>query len=347
MTLTSKTMTRRRMIAISAGFAGLGGAAALNQPRPGSQGVPGQTVIHEWRGIALGAETSIKLAHEDRNEAVAVLSRCRTEIDRLEDIFSLYRPGSEIVRLNADGELKGASTDFERCLEEARRVSIMTDGAFDITVAPLWDLYAQGGAIAARRVEEIRSTIDYRSVHLDPGRVAFEKDRMAITLNGIAQGYITDRIAELLREYDYSNSLVSLGEFRALEAPESGSPWKVGIDGSEAQGPETQSHEIALVNAALATSSAEGLVFKTSSQVDALRASHLIDPRTGKASPLWEQVSVVAPSAARADALSTGLSFIEKARWADILSRAGAHFALGRGSDGQKFRIVPETRQPH
>lgn len=342
MTLTSKTITRRRMIAISAGFAGLGGAAALNQLRPGSQGVPGQTVIHEWRGIALGAETSIKLAHEDRNEAVAVLSRCRTEIDRLEDIFSLYRPGSEIVRLNADGELKGASIDFERCLEEARRVSIMTDGAFDITVAPLWDLYAQDGTIAERRVDEIRSTIDYRSVHLDPGRVAFEKDRMAITLNGIAQGYITDRIAELLREYGYSRSLVSLGEFRALEAPEPGSPWKVGIDA-----PETQGQGIALENAALATSSAEGLVFKTSSQAGALRASHLIDPRTGKASPLWEQVSVVAPSAARADALSTGLSFIDKTRWADILSRAGAHFALGRGPGGKGFRIVPESRQPH
>lgn len=328
------------MIAISAGFAGLGGAAALNQLRPGSQGVPGQTVIHEWRGIALGAETSIKLAHEDRNEAVAVLSRCRTEIDRLEDIFSLYRPGSEVVRLNADGELKGASIDFERCLEEARRVSIMTDGAFDITVAPLWDLYAQEGVIEGRRVHEALARVDYRSVLLEPGRVAFDKDRMGITLNGIAQGYITDRIAELLREYGYARGLVALGEFRALEAPETGSPWKVGIDDPEAEG-----QEITLENAALATSSAEGLVFNTSSQIGALRASHLVNPRTGKASPLWEQVSVIAPSAARADALSTGLSFIDKARWVDTLNRAGAQFALGQGVGKERFQIVSSARQ--
>lgn len=298
-----KPLTRRRMIAISAGFAGLGGAAAL-----GSRGT-GQAIIHEWRGIALGAETSIKLAHEDRNEAVTMLSRCRNEIDRLEDIFSLYRPGSEISRLNALGELTAPSIDFERCLEEAHLISTMTDGAFDITVAPLWSLYAQGRKLEEHRVREARAKVDYRSVIREPGRVAFGKEQMAITLNGIAQGYITDRIADLLRDHGYSKSLVSLGEFRALEAPEAGSPWKIRIDGAGA------SPNVVLANAALATSSANGLVFNESRPVGDLRSSHLIDPRTGNAAPAWEQVSVIASSAARADALSTGLSFVQRPGW--------------------------------
>lgn len=336
MNKTPSQMTRRHMISIAAGFAGLG----VSVPARGSAGVSAEpSVIHEWRGIALGALTSIKLAHEDREEAVRILAHCRSEVDRLEDIFSLYRPGSEITRLNEEGVLERPSHDMRQCLTEATRYSDITNGAFDISVGPLWDLYARAGASVNSSVsEEDRASgltkVGYRAVKVGATRIAFEKQDMAITLNGIAQGYITDRIANLLDEYGFSQALVCLGEMHALEVPDDGNPWAVRIEGvADAVG------EISLENKALATSSATGTVFVSGDDEVASTLSHLINPLTGRAAPLWEQVSVVAPNATGADALSTGLSFVERSAWPGILEQAGADYAIGLDANGNNFKI--------
>lgn len=336
MNKTSSRMTRRHMITITAGFAGLG----IGVPARGSADVSvDPSVVHEWRGMALGALTSIKLAHEDRGEAVRILAHCRSEVDRLESIFSLYRLGSEISRLNEEGVLVRPSHDMRQCLAEARRYGDITNGAFDISVGPLWDLYARAGASLNSPVsEEDRASgltkVDYRAIHLDPARIAFEKKGMAITLNGIAQGYITDRIANLLDDYGFSQALVCLGEVHALETPDDGRPWSVGIDGLAGA-----NAEISLENRALATSSAKGTVFSSTDEGTASALSHLVNPHTGSASPLWQQVSVVAPNATCADALSTGLSFVERSVWPGMLHQAGADYAIGLDADGNDFKI--------
>lgn len=322
------TLTRRRLISISAGIAGLGAAGALARVSKT------RTVIHEWRGIALGAETSIKLAHEDHKTATWVLARCRSEIERLEDIFSLYRPSSEISRLNRDGRLNAPSSDLKRCLEEAHLVSELTGGAFDVTVAPLWDLRASIVEDSEREIQKALERIDYNALLVEPDHIAFASQGMGLTLNGIAQGYITDRIAELLGDLGFARVLVSLGETRALEAPDERAPWRIEIDGSGTVGPT-----VTLENAAIATSSKTGLNMGPSGDT-----SHLIDPRTGEGPSVWQQVSVIAPTATRADALSTGLSFIKRPGWADILSRAGAQFAIGRATDGTWLRLEPSDR---
>lgn len=340
-------MTRRRMISITAGFAGLNGVAA-----PGAGAVigastrtsTGASIVHEWRGIALGAMTSIKLAHENRDEAVRILAKCRSEVDRLENIFSLYRPESEISRLNQDGVLLRPSNDMGQCLAEATRIGDITGGAFDISVAPLWDHYARAGQTLEDQqsaLETALAKVDYRAVQQESGRIVFGQEGMAITLNGIAQGYITDRVARLLGEYGYSKALVSLGEMQALEAPDDGRPWAVGVAGLP--GANT---EISLENSALATSSANGLVFPPSERNAVSRVSHLINPHTGLASPLWEQVSVIAPNATCADALSTGLSFMERSAWPNILTRAGANKAIGLGADNQSFEVERPATSP-
>lgn len=342
MSKTPSGMTRRHMITITAGFAGLGASI----PARGNAGVSvDPSIVHEWRGIALGAQTSIKLAHEDREEAVRILAHCRSEVDRLESIFSLYRPGSEINRLNESGVLMRPSHDMRQCLGAARRYSDITSGAFDISVGPLWDAYAGADVSMNEQLSDedrasVLTKVDYRAIDLDAGHIAFEKTGMAITLNGIAQGYITDRIASLLDEYGFSQALVCLGEMYALEAPDDGRPWAIRIDGLTGA-----NAEISLENAALATSSAKGTVFSSdASQTGASQSgsvlSHLVNPHTGRASPLWEQVSVVAPNATCADALSTGLSFVERSAWSGMIERAGADYAVGLGADGQDFAIA-------
>ncbi len=116
------------------------------------------------------------------------------------------------------------------------RYGELTDGAFDITVQPLWQAYADyfaGGAASALGppepvVEAARARVDFRRLRIAPERITLGAG-MAVTLNGIAQGYITDRVAALLRARGWSRVLVDMGEMRALGHPADRAAWSIGI----------------------------------------------------------------------------------------------------------------------
>ena len=126
---------------------------------------------------------------------------------------------------------------------------------------------------------------------------------MAVTLNGIAQGYITDRIVELLRRAGVTQTLVDLGETRAIGGHPAGRPWQAALEDPEAPGRVWG--EVNLVDRALATSGDGGFVFDAAG-----RFTHLLDPRTGGSPRRHRAVSVVAPDATLADALSTAFSLM-------------------------------------
>lgn len=123
---------------------------------------------------------------------------------------------------------------------------------------------------------------------------------MAITLNGIAQGYISEQVANVLRKQGLANILINVGEIVALGNRSDGAPWLVGL--AERQSDSAQ-HSIDLTDAAVATSAPLSHVSDTT-----VAAGHIIDPATGRScdSP-WQRLSVIHPSAAIADGLSTGL----------------------------------------
>jgi thiamine biosynthesis lipoprotein len=126
---------------------------------------------------------------------------------------------------------------------------------------------------------------------------------MSITLKGIAQGYVTDRIVELLRHAGIDRSLVDMGETRAIGSRPSGAPCVVGLEDPAATGRVAE--RIALVNRAVATSGGYGTQFDAHGQFN-----HLFDPATGSTSWRYLSVSVIAPDATTADALSTGFSLM-------------------------------------
>lgn len=319
---------RRRFIGIAAATAGLGllrhGAAA--------QSVELQT----WQGTALGARAAIRLYHPDPAFARAVIGRARAEIDRLEQIFSLYRPDSAVCRLNRRGVLHAPPLDLVRLLAEARRYSEATGGAFDVTVQALWRLYARhfdGDERAVKgpdpaAVAEALARVDHRSVSVDAGRIGFEKPNMAITLNGVAQGYITDRVADLLRRAGLDNVLLDLGEMRALGRHAEGRPWQIGLRDPRRR--EGIDRTLELDNAALATSASYGTRFDAAG-----RYHHLLDPRTGRSSNRYLSISVKAPSATTADALSTGLYHLDQARIAEVVGQFPGVEAIVTHSSGE------------
>ena len=299
--------TRRRFVAIAAAAAGLPFAAI----RAGAE----TAHLHRWSGIALGAAAEIVLHDPDAARARRLIARCVAEIDRLEDVFSLYRPESAISRLNRDGWLAAPPLELVALLAEARTYSERTEGAFDVTVQPLWRLYAAHfarpgadprgpGAAAHARAQAL---VDYRAVEVEPAEVRFARPGMAVTLNGIAQGYITDRVAALLQDPGMGDVLLDIGEVRALGRHPDGRPWHVGL--RHAAEPDTVARTVTLSDRAVATSAGIASPFDASG-----RHHHLFDPATGRPAPGTGQVSVIAPRATMADALSTALAVSSPAR---------------------------------
>lgn len=205
----SKSITRRRVIQI---MGMVGGSCLIGNPSA-ARGTP-----QIWHGRALGADACIRLYHNNAEEGFRLLNRCITEINRLENVFSLYRANSAVSRLNRQGYLNVPPQELVNLLHEARYISTLTQGAFDITVQPLWELYSKNirsasenhdgpDQVALRRALQF---VNFNGVQMRDQRIELNGLGMKITLNGIAQGYITDKVIELLRAAGVSNVLVNL-----------------------------------------------------------------------------------------------------------------------------------------
>ncbi|MDR3517980.1 MAG: FAD:protein FMN transferase [Azospirillaceae bacterium] len=312
-------ISRRRAISILAAAAGL--PILIGDPRRARTAA---AELFEWRGTAMGAASSIALYHPDRNAARALIADCVAEIDRLEDILSLYRPGSALCRLNRVGRLDNPPLELVELLAEARTFSLASDGAFDFTVQPLWVLYAghfgtrgadpNGPAEAA--IAAARARIDYRKVGFDTTRVELLGPDMALTFNGIAQGFVTDKVTALLRARGVQHVLVHLDKARAIGPHADGRPWQVGIADPTAS--ERSLVTLDVVDQAVGTSGGYGTVFDPAG-----RFTHLFVPATGHCAHFNAEVTAVTATAVRADALSTTLSVVPWERAAAIVKAVG------------------------
>jgi thiamine biosynthesis lipoprotein len=316
-------LTRRRFLTITAAAAGVAALPTSAAAAP-----------VEWRGTALGAQALLRLHHPDAATAWRLVADCLADVERLEGIFSLHRPDSALCRLNGHGALDAPPLDLVVLLNEAKRYGDLTGGAFDVTVQPLWDLHARHFADptadpagpADEAVAAARSLVDYRRIRVASDRIAMERPGMAVTLNGIAQGYITDRIAERLRSAGLEHVLVHLGELRALGPAEDGRPWRVGI--ADPAAPEGNPiRTLDLTDGAVATSGGYGTRFSP-------QCHHLFDPATGRSAHHVEAVTVMAPTATMADALSTALAILPPEEAPRLLAACGTARAMMQTRDG-------------
>jgi thiamine biosynthesis lipoprotein len=311
------TITRRRFVAISAAAIG---AALAGLPMAARAATP----LTRWRGIALGAEASIALRHPD---AERIIAACRAEIARLERIFSLYDAGSALSRLNAAGQLDAPPFELLELLGQCGTLHAATGGLFDPTVQPLWTAYAEafakGNAPGRAELGLALSRVGWAGVAFDADAVRFARKGMALTLNGIAQGYIADRVAGLLRAEGLTDVLVNTGEFHALGGHPDGKPWEIALDGGDG----TLAGNVSLKDGALASSAPRGTVFDREGKV-----GHILNPLTGQpAETPWKLISVTASTAALADGLTTAMC---------LMSRAQMQVALSRFSDARLSHLA-------
>jgi thiamine biosynthesis lipoprotein len=292
--------TRRRFLLVAA-------AAAVF--------APARKPTWQWRGDALGAEARVVLAGP-RDAAEAALADVAAEIERLENIFSLQRTASQLARLNRAGALEAPAHDLVATLRLAAHWHARTEGAFEPAVQPLWTAAVEGTRLPVERVRAARVTIEPGRVGLSPGT--------ALTLNGIAQGVIADRVAALLARRGFATSQIDTGEMRLL--------------GRNRQRVRLREAglELALAECAVATSAPDALRFPAAGH-------HLFDPATGSSPEHWRAVTVIAQTAADADALSTAFAVSPPERIGDLVppdilvlatDRAGRTLRFGRARRG-------------
>ncbi|ABD86008.1 FAD:protein FMN transferase [Rhodopseudomonas palustris] len=304
--MPTPSLTRRRLITIAATAAGAGLLGRAGLARAATEPL-------RWQGQALGAQVSLEIYHPDRAAAERLIALSLAEVRRLERQFSLYQPDSAICDLNRSGVLIAPDPDMVTLLQAALRFAQLTGGAFDPTVQPLWRLYQAHFAAAqpdpegpsAEALAQAMARVGHDGLRVTPDRVVLLKPGAAITLNGIAQGYATDKVVALLRGAGLSTTLVDMGEIRALGARPDGTPWRVGLADPDQVGAITET--IDLVDRAVATSAGAGFRFDHEG-----RFTHLFDPATGRSPARYRSVSVLAPTATEADALSTAFSLLPR-----------------------------------
>jgi len=327
------TLSRRRAITVLAATAGL--PLLL-------QALPARARVIRWEGTALGAPASIQLYHDDEAHARAAIDAGLAELARLESIFSVYRADSAISRLNRSGELAQAPAELIELTSHALKLAQITDGVYDPTVQPLWQLYfrhftsgsGDEAGPAAAEIAAAQQLVDWRALLVDAGAgsIRFGRPGMGLTLNSGGQGYITDRVTDVLASYGFGHMVVDMGEPRAVSTKPDGSAWRIGIanpaDASQAV------TEIDVVDKCVATSGGYGTLFDPEG-----RFTHIIDPASGQTAPRLLGVSVVAARGMVADGLATALVLAPEAKRQEILRAAGAEQALWVTPEGVQARV--------
>ena len=262
-----------------------------------------------WQGIALGSPAEITIYHPNQKEAEDILSESHKKLVQLENLFSLYKENSQLSMLNKNGYVKNPHPDMLALINLSKKYAEMTDGAFDVTVQPLWNLYNEAFIKTNKpplesEIEKTLSLVDWRSISVSKNLINYEKEGMSSTLNGIAQGYITDKISEHLINSGINNTLVQLGEYRGIGDHPDGRPWRLLLSNPE----HTDSiGEIEFTNAAVATSAGLGTPFDLTG-----KHHHIFDPKNGYNANNYLQVSVTSKTAAEADALATAFLILNQ-----------------------------------
>ncbi|KAE9528263.1 FAD:protein FMN transferase [Testudinibacter aquarius] len=259
------------------------------------------------------ADSKLDLPSPD--EVQKVLDRTLQEVNRQ---MSTYQKDSEISRFN---QLQQADTpfaiapEFGKVVEEAIRLNQVTEGALDITVGPLVNLWGFGPenrpdkAPTEQEIQDRRTWVGIEKLHLDKqdGQYQLRKSvpNLYIDLSAIAKGFGVDQLASYLDSLHIEHYMVEIGgEVRAKGLNKEGKAWQIAIEKPEFDGSRAVQQIIGLQNMAMATSGD----YRNYFEQDGVRFSHEIDPKTGK--PIGHNlvsITVLSPSCMTADGLATGL----------------------------------------
>ncbi len=249
----------------------------------------------------MGTLVTIEIVGMRRKDAAAAVSATLDTMARLEDVLTRHRDTSQVSRLNRTGIVHNPHQALVNVLQTAEGVSQRTSGAFDVTIAPVVDLYSSYGRETppAAEVSAARAHVDHNAVSVSDQQVTLAGSGRSISLDGIAKGYIVDEGAAVLAAHGCQDVLVEAGGDLTVAGVGPSGKWQVGVRPPR---PGWSPIRLEAVDAALATSGD----YETSFTQDN-RHHHIIDPRTGLSNRSIASATVIARQAALADALATAL----------------------------------------
>lgn len=282
--------------------------------------VAGPVARFEFEHAAMGSRFRIVVHTADGSGAREAAAEAFARIDDLDRRLSDYDPGSDLRLLerSAAGRAAGAHPDVLAVLSEAQILARETQGAFDVTVGALTRLWRwaerRGVEPPAARIEAARATVGFSALHLDmeAGTVSIERPGLQLDVGGIAKGYAVDAAFEVLEAHGYRSALVDGGgDLRVGSAPPGTSGWRVSLpatarDNHGARSAGARWTTAVLEHVAVATS---GATYRSLETGETTR-SHILDPRSGFGITIDRIVTVLAPTASRADALASALSVL-------------------------------------
>ncbi len=302
------------------------------RPRLAGEPLPDGRMLVRGAALAFGTTVSMAAVHEDPQRALAAIREALEETRRIDALMTVFRPESQVSRLNATGELSHPDPHLVRVLEFSQRLAALSDGSFDPTVQPLWSLFvacAREGRLPARdEIARARSLVGWTALEVSPRRIALGRPGMSITLNGIAQGYAADVASAVLRERGIADALIDTGEWGAAGSRQPRRPWTVGIQ--HPRDPAALLGAVAMDGRFLATSGDYATPFSTDR-----RYHHVFDPHTGVSPPRLSSAVVAAATGLEADGLTKPMMVLDQARAQALLSRFRGAGAVWVGKDGR------------
>ena len=305
--------------------------------------------LHEFTGLTMGTSWSV-LVHAAQLPLTRprLQSEFNTILNRVNSEMSTHLPESELSRINDTGGAAWltVSASLMHVLQAAQDISRSTQGAFDVTIGPLVNLWGFGpeqdfAVPGEEHVDAALRLVGYEHLDLDPAASALKKANggIQIDFSAIAKGYGVDEIAHYLDRLNLDNYLVEIGgEIRARGVNRANIPWQIGIEQPVA-GQRAVRRIIKLENTAMATSGD----YRNYFEKDGTRYSHTIDPRTGH--PVFHRlasVTVLHPSTMLADAWATGLLVLGPDEgYATALENGLAAYFIMHHDEGFRERFTP------
>ena len=308
--MSSSILNRRNFLSLGIGMATL-------MAHGDSRG--SDTAVKKYFRKAKALGTDVKITVLDRDEVIARkgIDSALNKIEHVEQLMSLYRPDSQLSLLNRKGVLRNPHPDLLAVLRKSMGLSKLTDGAFDVTVQPLWNLYnrhAQSASLPSENeIAKVRRRIGWKHVRIEEEIIFFDRPGMQVTLNGVAQGMAADFARQALEEGGIRDALIDAGEFNAIGSTRRKDSRHIAVQHPRQEGNIAKT---GLQGRCLSTSGDYGTKFS-----DDYRHHHLFDPHTGISPAELSAVSVAAPTALEADALSTALFVLGPDRQRKWLSR--------------------------
>jgi FAD:protein FMN transferase len=302
-------------------------------------------LIHKTK-YSMGTVFEIAVYDQQPKQASAAIDKAFAEIVRLDAMMSNYKPESDLSRLNREGHFHPVKVPPElyRVIEESVKYSRLSGGKFDITVAPLVDMWKaalRGNRVASEAEQEkLRACVGYEKIELIPlDMVEFHSPCMRIDLGSIGKGYAVDRAVEVLRANGIENALVDAGQssIYGMGAPPGQTAWEVHLcDPSKRVDPTVMLNENSV-----STSEQTPL-----SLLGNETAGHIIDPANGKPLETKYALSIVAKTGTSSDALSTTLLLVGPEKGKPLVKEIKDAAAIWVAADGETETVTtgPEIR---